>query len=177
MSQLNIVWQPIFAQIKFRAVGEGLAPPVASQTLGGNRRLTDEVLPQNLVRQSMFGKFMRFEKNVSWIFRQKIIFNFPFSIFDFWERHLCDILRFLCIKSTNVFGLAESIFSFVSFSTKFYLKNRTNWTIYKSRQIVYNTKAVGGTNSTASRTTVFIICGVSILWYQSRGYKLTVVLF
>ena len=56
-------------------------------------------------------------------------------------------------------------FSFVSFLTKFLTKNRTIWTIYKRVDMLYNTKAVGGTNSTASRTTVFIVCGVSILWH------------
>ena len=37
--------------------------------------------------------------------------------------------------------------------------------------------AVGGTNSTALRTIVFVSCGVSILWHQRALGKLTVVLF
>lgn len=40
----------------------------------------------------------------------------------------------------------------------------------------YNNNAVGGTNSTASRTTVNCSCGISSLWYQ-RASLSTVVLF
>jgi hypothetical protein len=35
------------------------------------------------------------------------------------------------------------------------VKNRTLFTIYKSLALLYNTFAVDGTNSTASRTTAF----------------------
>ena len=58
----------------------------------------------------------------------------------------------------------------VSFCTNFFTKNRWFWTIYIFQKIVYNNNAVGGTNSTASRTTSYRSCEASILWSQCAGF-------
>jgi len=79
---------------------------------------------------------------------------------------LNDILRFFCEKVTKALGLVHVFFSFVSFSTKFSLKNRLFFTIYKFAFLVYNTKAVGGTNSTATHN-----CLYHLAEYQSYDIK------
>lgn len=71
-------------------------------------------------------------------------------------RHSDDILHFLCSKSTKSIDLFDNFFYFVAFSTNFSPKNRTKLTIYKFDDLVYNTKAVGGTNSTATHNCLYL---------------------
>ena len=72
------------------------------------------------------------------------------------------------------FGNPRPLLSFfhycVSFCTKFLTKNRSILTIYNFGKIVYNIYAVGGTNSTASRTTSYCNCEASILWGQCASF-------
>ena len=52
-----------------------------------------------------------------------------------------------------------------SFSNEKFYKKSSKLNIYKSHLMRYNISAVGGTNTTASRTTAIVFDKVSILWY------------
>lgn len=60
-------------------------------------------------------------------------------------------------------GLFFEKFSIVCFFNENFDKKSSKMDIYKSEFLRYNIKAVGGTNSTASRTTVTRICEISSL--------------